>query len=87
MSNFHFLRPWWFLALLPMLLILLAYWRRRSGGSTWRSVLDPALLERLWLEPPGRVSRLPLWLLALGWLLFRLQRREAAERGETAAED
>ncbi len=69
MTEFHFLRPWWFLALLPMLLILIAHWRNRSGGSAWRAVLDPVLLERLWLEPPGRVSRLPLWLLALGWLL------------------
>ena len=69
MSELHFLRPWWFFALLPMLLILIGHWRRRSGGSAWRAVLDQALLERLWLEPPGRISRLPLWLLALGWLL------------------
>ncbi len=69
MSEFHFLRPWWFLALLPVIGLLVALWRSRAGGSAWRAVLDPQLLERLWLEPPGRVSRLPLWLLGLGWLL------------------
>lgn len=69
MSDFHFLRPWWFLALLPVVWLLIALWRSRTGGSAWRSVLDPQLLERLWLEPPGLVSRLPLWLLGLAWLL------------------
>ena len=69
MSEFHFLRPWWFLALLPVLLLLIGAWRGRSRGTVWRAVCDQALLDRLWLEPPGKVSRLP-WLLAgLGWLL------------------
>jgi Ca-activated chloride channel family protein len=69
MSEFHFLRPWWFLALLPVFGLLIALWRRRGSTSAWRRVLEPALLDRLWLEPPGRLSRLPLWLLGLGWLL------------------
>jgi Ca-activated chloride channel family protein len=69
MSELHFLRPGWLLALLPVLGILVLLWRSRAGGSAWRGVVDPALLDRLWLEPPGRVSRLPLGLLSLGWLL------------------
>ncbi len=69
MSEFHFLRPWWFFALLPVALILVALWRKRTSGSVWQAVLEPPLLQRLWLEPPGRISRLPLWLLGLGWLL------------------
>ena len=69
MSEFHFLRPWWFFALLPVLGLLIALWRGRSGASAWRAVLDPTLLDRLWLEPPGHLSRLPLWLLGFGWLL------------------
>ena len=69
MSELHFLRPWWFLALIPALVILFVMLRRRAGDSAWRAVLDRSLLERLWLEPPGVVSRLPLLLLGLGWLL------------------
>jgi Ca-activated chloride channel family protein len=69
MSEFHFLRPWWFLALLPAIVVLILLWRSRGGASAWRAVLEPALLDRLWLEPPGHLSRLPLWLLGLGWLL------------------
>ena len=69
MSELHFLRPWWFLALIPALVILFVMLRRRAGDSAWRAVLDRSLLEHLWLEPPGVVSRLPLLLLGLGWLL------------------
>ena len=69
MSEFHFLRPWWFVALLPVLLIVIGLWRNRVGGSAWQAVIDRSLLARLWLEPPGARSRLPLLLLALGWLL------------------
>ncbi len=69
MSEFHFLRPWWFLALIPALLILAVLLRSRAEGSAWQAVFDRQLLERLWLEPPGALSRLPLLLLGLGWLL------------------
>jgi Ca-activated chloride channel family protein len=69
MSEFHFLRPWWFLALLPVAWLLIALWRRRASGTTWGELIDAQLLSHLWLEPPGRVARLPLWLLGSGWLL------------------
>lgn len=69
MSEFHFLRPWWFLALVPALLLVLGLWRRRSTGTLWRTVCDRELLDKLWLEPPGKVSRLPLLILGLGWLV------------------
>lgn len=69
MSEFHFLRPWWFLALAPALLLLAALWRSRAEGSAWQAVIDRQLLARLWLEPPGVRSRLPLLILGLGWLL------------------
>ena len=43
-SEFHFLRPWWLLAFVPLCLIL---WRwlilQRSGG-LWEKVVDPRLL-------------------------------------------
>lgn len=69
MSEFHFLRPLWFLALLPAAWILIRARRGRAGNSPWRAVCDPVLLRHLWLEPPGSIPRLPLILLGLGWLL------------------
>jgi len=69
MTDFHFLRPWWFLALIPALLILIVWLRNSVRDSTWEAVFDRQLLERLWLERPGAVSRVPLWLTGFGWCL------------------
>ncbi len=69
LADFHFLRPWWFLALLPALTLLIILWRRRSEGGSWREVCDSELLPHLLLEAGGRPRRLPLLLLAIGWLL------------------
>ncbi|MDP1559109.1 MAG: VWA domain-containing protein [Nitrosomonas sp.] len=69
MSEFHFLRPFWFLALIPALWLLMALWRKQSAGTAWSSVFDSQLLARLWLESPGKSARLPLVILAIGWLL------------------
>ena len=69
LGEFQFLRPLWLLGLLPAALLLALLWRRRVAASIWQRVCEPHLLERLWLQPPGRVSRLPLMLLGLGWLL------------------
>ena len=69
MGDFHFLRPEWFLALIPTIFILVMLWRNQSGASAWHSVFDEKLLSQLWLEPPGKVSRKPLLLIGLGWVL------------------
>lgn len=72
MGDFHFLRPEWFLALIPTIFILVMLWRNQSGASAWYSVFDEKLLSQLWLEPPGKVSRKPLLLIGLGWVLAML---------------
>jgi len=69
MSDFHFLRPMWFLALIPSVLILAALWYNRTRSSSWHAVFDRQLLTQLWIEPPGKLSRFPLVLLGAGWLL------------------
>lgn len=47
LSDFHFLRPLWFLALLPFALITALQWRVRSPERHWRGVLAPHLVEPL----------------------------------------
>ena len=69
MSDFHFLRPMWFLALIPSVLILAALWYNHTRSSSWHAVFDRQLLAQLWIEPPGRLSRVPLVMLGVGWLL------------------
>ncbi len=67
---FHFLQPLWLLALLPLLALL--WWLRKPGeqDNAWRRVCDARLLPYLLTSPGSRASRLPLWLLAVGWLLI-----------------
>lgn len=69
MTEFHFLRPAWFLALLPALGLLPLLWRQHGRASGWQGLVAPALLSRLLLDSARPVRRLPLVLLALGWLL------------------
>jgi len=69
MIEFHFLRPLWFLTLIPALWLLIALWRKQSSGSAWNTEFDQQLLAPLWLESPGKSTRLPLILLTCGWLL------------------
>jgi Ca-activated chloride channel family protein len=69
-ANFHFLRPWWLLALaaLPVLWRLLTH--RGADAGAWRGAVDAHLLQHLLV--PGEdaaPTRLPRWLLVSGWAL------------------
>ena len=66
---FHFLRPAWFLALIPAALLVFSLLRRYSVGSAWEGTVDANLLKHLWLQEPGELRHLPIVLLSLGWLL------------------
>lgn len=68
LNAFHFLRPLWLLALLPLALLLAALWRPGSSASPWARVCDAHLLPYL-LQVQGQRGRGPLWLLGVGWLL------------------
>ena len=68
-DTFHFLRPAWFLALIPVASLVFFLLRRHSAGSVWEGMVDANLLKHLWLQEPGKLRRLPIILLSLGWLL------------------
>ncbi|MGH8460284.1 MAG: vWA domain-containing protein [Stenotrophobium sp.] len=69
---FHFLRPFWLAALLP--LWGLAFWlsRRRRGEGSWARVIDPDLFAALRLEAAGAKASSPWPWLALAWTLALL---------------
>lgn len=67
-AEFHFLRPLWLLALVPVVLLLVLAFRRKSHGSAWRSVVDEHLLRHLVVQDARGLSRWPLHVLALAWL-------------------
>ncbi len=66
---FHFLRPWWWLALPLGWLLIMGLWRRQVGGDSWREVCDSHLLPHLLVGPSGGVVRAPYLLLGIAWLL------------------
>jgi len=65
-----FLRPLWFLALIPLAWLLWRLWRRRAGADTWSALVDPHLLPHLLVGGAEGSGRWPLVLLGVGWLIL-----------------
>src|SRR5262245_55235383 len=68
MSDFHFLRPWWLLAIVPAALMI---WRLLAAGDaarSWRGIIAPRLLPHLLVGGQKRKRLSPIGLLAAGWL-------------------
>jgi Ca-activated chloride channel family protein len=53
-AEFHFLRPWWLLALLPTLLILVWLVKNRQSRGNWSEVCDAELLPFLLADQPRK---------------------------------
>ncbi len=70
-ENFHFLRPEWFYALLPLALIFWRLRHRHAQKGSWSQVCDAHLLPHLLVQPETSKRRqwIPLLLLAFGWLI------------------
>ena len=71
-SEFHFLRPWWFAGLVPVALILAIYqWRKRSAGN-WENIINPQLLPFLLQghssDQTGGNRPMLIWII-LAWLI------------------
>ena len=63
-EQFHFLRPWWLLLLLPLGATLWLLIRRRYESGSWRAVIDERLLPHV-LTGTGETRRSLLrWILA-----------------------
>ncbi len=58
-SQFHFLRPWWLLAFVPMVLLL---WLRSLEDSrpSWKDVLPEHLRSAMTIGEKGWSKQLPL---------------------------
>jgi len=65
LSAFHFLRPWWLLAV-PLALLLLLLWLGRAQGGRvgWGSTIAPALLPYLIVNAPGSRGPRPIHAVA-----------------------
>jgi len=69
MHSFHFLRPVWFLALVPLAMVLGLLWQRRRTARGWQAVVDPRLLPHLLMDGGRRRGARGVAAVALGGVL------------------
>ncbi|SEA57203.1 VWA domain-containing protein [Alkalimonas amylolytica] len=68
-ADLYWLRPYWLLSLLPLLIILVLLWRYRQQQSPWQKLIAPHLQKHLLGKGAVSLSPWSLPLLALCWLL------------------
>ena len=68
-SQFHFLRPYWLLALLPLFLVLWLMLTRKLGNRSWENVCDASLLPYVLLGGRSGHRRVSVALTAVCGLL------------------
>ena len=68
LSQLHFLRPEWLLAMIPFLLFSVLLWRSHTKRSSWRKVVDSNLLPYLLQDDTIQHYRWPIFLITLGGL-------------------
>ncbi len=70
-GDFHFIRPWWLLALLPAVWLILALIRRSRVPDGWSEVMDPELFAALEVKPEGDQAVLkPIHVLSFMWVVM-----------------
>ena len=69
MGDFHFLRPFWLLVLLPAMLIWWGLWRHRDSTASWRQIIDSHLLPHLLIGESKRRGMRPIQLLIVAWVI------------------
>ena len=65
----HFLRPYWLLSLLPLLLVWWAIWRGQDSYAQMRKVVAPHLLEHLVVGEKSARRLRPVHLLSMLWTI------------------
>ncbi len=68
-TNFHFLRPEWFFAIIPAIFVYVLLKYTIGNNSNWLKTINPLLLPYLIDEKKREVVRNPLSLILLGWCL------------------
>lgn len=68
-NDFHLLRPFALLALLPLLAALIGLWYSKHSATDWQAVIAAKLLPYLTEDKTRSGSRGLLWGLAVFWLL------------------
>ncbi len=70
LGDFHFLRPWWLLALLALPVLWRALRASSADAEVWRGAIDAHLLEHLLVRGDDtKATRSPRWFIVVAWML------------------
>jgi Ca-activated chloride channel family protein len=69
LSNFHFLRPLWFLAIIPIGWLIYKLWQKKFQQTGFETHISHELLQHLTLRSTKRRSNYPLLGLLSAWLI------------------
>lgn len=69
LSQFHFLRPYWLLGVVPAMILFVLLWRRVAHAGEWQRSISPHLLQHLVQGNQTSDSKTPLKLLLAAWLI------------------
>jgi len=68
-SQFHFLRPWWLIALAPVVIVALLLWYQKHNARSWQQMVAPELLHYLLDGQTTRIKPWQLIALLLAWII------------------
>lgn len=68
-SQFHFLRPWWLIALAPVVIISLLLWYQKHNARQWQQMVAPELLQYLLDGQTTRIKPWQLIALLIAWII------------------
>lgn len=69
LENFHWIRPEWFLMLIPLLGLIYLLQRNHGQQENWHKSVDAHLLPHLLISTKNQRRSWPVVLLALGWFI------------------
>ncbi|MBF0264543.1 MAG: VWA domain-containing protein [Gammaproteobacteria bacterium] len=69
LDNFHFIRPDWFYALLPSVILFIWLFRQQKTTISWQNICDKELLDHFLIEKGSKRSRYPIILLFVTWMI------------------
>ncbi|MCG7648137.1 VWA domain-containing protein [Alteromonas sp. MmMcT2-5] len=69
LNQFHFLRPEWFIALVPLMLLVLLIRKTTAKQSGWQSVIPSHLYQYMVIGKNEMGAKPPMWMLALVWII------------------
>jgi Ca-activated chloride channel family protein len=68
-TQFHWLRPLWLLALLPALVLSVFLWRQKRKAYQWQQLIAPELLPFLLDGKTVQTKKSLIWVLLFAWII------------------